>query len=498
MKDKKINDLDKINPSDEYQIRLKKLAKIKEEGTDPYPSTSKRNFFIGKVIENFDLLQQEKNIIIAGRVKGLRWHGGSCFGNLEDSTGQIQFYLKTDEIGKNKYDFFVNTIDVGDIIELNGSPFTTKKGEKTLLVKNSTILTKGLLPLPDKWHGLSDVEIRFRKRYLDLIASPEVKKVFEKRSKIIKFIRGYLDQHDFIEVDTPILQLQAGGAAAKPFITHHNALEIDLFLRIAPELYLKRLIVGGFERVYEIARCFRNEGIDFSHNPEFTQVEFYWAYKDYNFLMDFSEKLIKDMVEFINHNLIIEYESHKIDFSKKIPRLDYHDLIKKETGLDLDNYKTRYELAEAVKEKGLEPADNWGKGKIIDELFKKLIRPKIIEPIFLINHPLELSPLAKKIADRPNYVERFQLIVGKMELMNAFSELNDPLDQENRFKEQQKLKDAGDEETESNDLDFVEALKYGLPPTAGFGMGIDRLTLLLTNNHNIREVILFPTLKPEN
>jgi len=490
--------LEEPNPSDEYHIRLKKLARIKEEKINPYPSNCQRKFFIIEVLENFEKFAKEKDIVIAGRIRSLRLHGKSCFGHLEDGTTSIQFYLKEDELGKKEYNFFIDNLDVGDFLELGGELFTTKKGERTLLVKNYVLLAKSLLPLPAKWHGLTDIEIRFRKRYLDLIANPAVKKVFEKRSQIIKFIRNYLEKEGFIEVDTPILQPQAGGAAAKPFITHHNTLDLDLYLRIAPELYLKRLIVGGFEKVFEIARCFRNEGIDFSHNPEFTQVEFYWAYKDYNFLMDFTERFIKDLIKEINHSLIIEIENQKIDFNKKIPRIDYHDLIEKETKIDLDKYQTKYELAEAVKEKGIEIDEKWGKGKIIDELFKKFIRPKIINPIFLMNDPLELSPLAKRLTNRPNYVERFHLIINKMELVNAFSEINDPLDQEERFKEQQRLKEAGDEETESFDQDFLEALKYGLPPTAGFGLGIDRLTQLLTNSHNIREVILFPTLKPEN
>jgi len=486
-----------INPSDEYQIRLQKLVKIKEQKINPYPPVSQRSFYIKEIIENFEKLATEKNFIIAGRIISLRWHGKSCFGNLLDDSGKIQFYLKEDELGRDNYSFFIDQLDVGDILELKGGLFKTKKGEKTLLIKSYRLLSKSLLPLPAKWHGLEDVEIRFRKRYLDLIANPEAKEIFIKRSMIIKFIRNYLEKNNFLEVETPILQPQAGGAAAKPFSTHHNALGVDLFLRIAPELYLKRLIIGGFEQVFEIARCFRNEGIDFAHNPEFTQVEFYWAYKDYNFLMDFTENFIKDLIKAINGNLIIEVDGQKIDFAKKFPKLDYHDLIKKELKIDLDHYQTRFELSEALKEKGIKTETAWGKGKMIDELFKKFIRPKIIQPIFLINHPLELSPLAKKIYDRPNYVERFQLIVNKMEIVNAFSELNDPLEQNDRFVEQQKLKEAGDEETESMDNDFVEALKYGLPPTAGFGMGIDRLTTLLTNTHNLKEVILFPTLKPE-
>lgn len=497
MTTKEIKQNDEINPSAEYQIRLKKLEKIKEQKINPYPSVSKRNFFIAEILENFEKFNKEKNIIIAGRIISLRWHGKSCFGNLLDSTEKIQFYLKEDELGKKNYNFFIDQIDVGDIVELKGTLFTTKKGEKTLMVNDYTLLSKSLLPLPAKWHGLSDIEIRFRKRYLDLIANPAVKEIFIKRSKIIKFIRNYLEKQGFLEVDTPILQPQAGGAAAKPFITHHNALDIDLFLRIAPELYLKRLIIGGFEKIFEIGRCFRNEGIDFSHNPEFTQVEFYWAYQDYYSLMEFTERFVKDLIQEINGSLTVEYKNYKLDFSKKIPRIDYHDLIKKELEIDLDKYLTRYEIAVIAEEKGLTVDKAWGRGKIIDEMFKKFIRPEIIDPIFLINYPLELSPLAKKIESRPNYIEKFQLIVNKMEIVNAFGELNDPLDQEERFKEQQKLKEAGDEETESLDNDYIEALKYGLPPTAGFGMGIDRLTALLTNTHNIKEVILFPTMKPE-
>lgn len=489
---------EKINFSDEDKIRLSKLAKIKDNNVNPYPSLASRDFSIRQIITDFsELAQGERVVSLAGRIRSLRLHGGSCFAHLEDESGKMQLYFKKDELADGQYSFFTDCFDIGDFISVKGRLFITKKGEKTVLVKEFNLLTKALLPLPEKWHGLKDVEIRFRRRYLDLLANPEVKKIFETRGQLIQFIRNYLIKDGFLEVETPILQPVASGAIAKPFKTHHQALNTDLYLRIAPEIYLKELIIGGFEKVFEIARCFRNEGIDFAHNPEFTQIELYWAYQDYNFLMDYTEKLLLALVKEINQSTVIEYNNQKIDFQPPYPKVDFHEILLKETGIDLDglNFESLKEMAE---KKGLKTEKFWGKGKLADELFKKFIRPKLINPTYVINHPIELSPLAKKIINRPGYVERFQLIVGgRIELINAFSELNDPLDQEERFKQQQELNQKGDEEAMNKDEEFVEALKYGLPPTAGLGLGIDRLTNLLTKTHNIREVILFPVLKPE-
>ena len=487
-----------INPSDEYKIRLQRLEKIRDAGINPYPKEVKRTFLIVDVLSQFKQLEKsQKAVFIVGRLKSLRSHGNLTFAKLEDESNCIQIALSKKEMAEADYKNFLKMIDVGDFIQVKGNCFVTHKGEQSLLVRNWTLLTKSLMPLPEKWHGLSDVETRFRKRYLDLISNPEVKKIFDTRSRLIQFIRDYFIKEGFIEVDTPILQQVASGAIAKPFKTHHNALETEMYLRVAPELFLKELIVGGYEKVFEIARCFRNEGIDYSHNPEFTQIEFYWAYQDYEGLMKFMEKFMPAMVKEVVGKTQVEYDGQKIDFKGPYPRVDFREALLKETKIDLDKHDTK-SLVEEAKKKGLKVDKSWGKGKIADELYKAYVRPKMINPTYIINHPIELSPLAKKMADRPNYVERFQLIVGgRIELMNAFSELNDPIDQEERFKFQQELSQKGDDEAMGKDDEFVEALKYGMPPTAGLGMGIDRLVNILTNTHNIKEVILFPILKPE-
>ncbi|MFH0819844.1 MAG: lysine--tRNA ligase [bacterium] len=485
---------------DEEKDRLIKLKKIVSKGVLPYPSqVSHKRQPIEKIVLNFDKLSQaQETIILSGRLRSVRLHGGSSFAHLEDETGRIQLYFKKDTLGESLYDFLKDLVDIGDFIEVQGKLFTTHKGEKTLLVEKFTLLAKALLPLPEKWHGLSDIEIRYRKRYLDMIANPEVKKFFKIRSLVIKLLRSFFDERGFYEVETPILQPIPGGANARPFITHHNSLKTNFYLRIAPELYLKRLVIGGMEKVYEIGKCFRNEGIDWAHNPEFTQIEFYQAYADYNDFISLTEDLMVYLLEKLEKILSIEYQGKVINFKPPYPRLDFRQTLIKEIDLDIDKIKTKEELAKFAKKKGLKIEKSWGKGKIIDELYKEYVRPKIIQPTFIINHPIELSPLAKQIPGRPNYVERFQLLVGGgLELGNAFSELNDPLEQERRFLEQQKLRAAGDEEAQMIDSDFIEALKHGLPPAAGEGIGIDRLVALLTNNHNIKEIILFPTLRPK-
>ncbi|MDP2586545.1 MAG: lysine--tRNA ligase [Candidatus Komeilibacteria bacterium] len=485
--------------NDEYQIRLLRLKKIQQSGVEAYPKESDRSHMVQGLLDDFDALAaSEKVVNICGRIRSIRLHGGSCFINVEDESGKLQAYLKQDVLGDEQYVFFTDSFDIGDFIQVSGTLFTTKRGEKSLMVSGYKMLAKSLLPLPEKWHGLTDVETRFRQRYLDLLANPEVRQIFNKRSQIVQFIRNYFINLGFTEVDTPILQLLASGAIAKPFKTHHNALDTEMSLRVAPELYLKKLVVGGFEKVFEIARCFRNEGIDYSHNPEFTQIEFYWAYKDYNDLMVEMEKFLPALVKQVCGELTVDYDGNKINFAGPYPRVDFREALLEEAGIDLDKFDAD-SLAKEAKKKGLKVESTWGKGKLADELYKKFVRPKLINPTYIINHPIELSPLAKKIDDRPNYVERFQLIIGgRIELMNAFSELNDPLDQEERFKFQSELAERGDEEAMGNDDDFVNALKYGMPPTAGLGMGIDRLCNVLTNTHNIKEVILFPILKPED
>ncbi|MBU0624763.1 lysine--tRNA ligase [Patescibacteria group bacterium] len=483
---------------EESAVRLEKLNKIIAAGINPYPSASERSHTIERVLAHFSELEQSGDAItITGRIRAVRGHGGASFVDLEDGTGRIQIHLKRDRLGDSSYDLFEETFDHGDFIQVTGIVFVTKRGERSVSAKEVKLLTKALRPLPAKWHGLVDTEVRYRKRYMDLVANPEVRMNFIKRSLIVKTIREFLQEEGFIEVETPILQPLAGGATARPFITHHNALDIDLFLRIAPELYLKRLVVGGLERVFEIARCLRNEGIDHLHNPEFTQVEFYQAYADYNDLMDLTERLLPRIAKAINGSLSVEYNGETIDFTPPYPRIEFRQAIIDQGGPDIDQYTDRASLADAAREAGVEVAETDGCGDIMDNIYKKFVRPNLVNPTFVINHPVELSPLAKKIQGNEKYVERFQLVLGHgNELCNAFSELNDPIDQRSRFVEQEKLRAGGNEEAQRMDNDFIEALEIGLPPTAGFGLGIDRLTAIMTDSHSLKEVILFPTMRP--
>ncbi len=482
----------------EEEVREEKLKLIEEKGINPYPARCNCSLPISYVLDKFDeLAKSGEEVVVCGRIRSMRIHGGSSFADLEDESGKIQLYFKKDEIGDENYKFFTDLIDSADILEAKGYVFTTKKGEKSIKVREYRLLAKALLPLPEKWHGLTDTEIRYRKRYLDLLANKNVKNIFEKRSYMVREIRRFFDDRGFIEVETPILQPIPGGATARPFITHHNALDIDLYLRVAPELYLKRLIVGGFEKVYEIARCFRNEGIDREHNPEFTQIEFYQAWADYNDLMKLTEELFAYLVPKITGDIKIEFEGKEIDFTPPYRKVTFRDLLIEYADLDIDNLLDEEELIKEVVSRGVEVEKGWSRGKILDELYKELARPHLTGPVFLIDHPVELSPLAKKKEDNPRYVERFQLIIAGREVCNAFSELNDPIDQLERFKEQEEARQAGDDEAHRIDMDYVEALKHAMPPTAGFGMGIDRLASILTNSHNLKEVILFPTLKPK-
>jgi len=470
--------------------RLKKLENIKASGIDPYPAKTGSRIFIKDVLDRFDDLEKaKKEINLAGRLRSLRSHGGSAFADIEDADGQMQLFFKKDEMGERDYKFFSEDIDIGDFIWTSGELFKTQKGEKTLLVKKFKILTKALNQLPEKWHGLKDVEERFRKRYLDLLMNKEIGERFKLRSKIIKQLRAFFDAEGFVEVETPILQLLPGGALAKPFVTHLNALDMDLYLRIAPELYLKRLIVGGFEKVYEIGRNFRNEGMDKFHNPDFTELEFYWAYADYNDLMELTERMFVSLVP----DSQIEFQGQKINLAAPFKKISMRDLIFEDLKIDIDKADGKQIMAELEK-RGAKPEDD-KPCRAIDALFK-LIRPKLIQPTFVVDHPLEMSPLAKekKIEGlNKRYVERFQLIIGGIELINAWSELNNPEEQARRMEEQGKL--HGDEVR--YDQDFIEALEYGMPPTAGLGMGVDRLVQLLTDSPSIREVILFPTMKPK-
>ena len=482
--------------SDELrEVRLKKLEAMQKAGVLAYPSETKRTHKIEEALGDFaKLSKQAKEIILAGRIKSQRGHGGVTFLDIEDGTGKIQAFFKKDRVGEKSYKFFLDNFDIGDFIEARGVLFKTKAGEKTLEVAGYKILAKSLLPLPEKWKGLQDVEERFRKRYLDLIFSPEVKSKFELRSKIIKEIRAFLESEGFLDVETPVLQPIYGGAKAKPFKTHLNALNMDLYLRISPELYLKRLLVGGFEKVYEIGRVFRNEGMDRFHSPDFTVLEFYWAYADYKDLMKLTETLFETLLKKISGKTEIEYEGKKINFKTPWPRIEFSQLLKRETKINLEEISLEA-LKKEAKKLGADFEKGAQKAEIADEIYKKICRGNIWQPTFIINHPTGSFPLAKPLENDPKKLANFQLVAAGWELINAFSELNDPLEQKKRFQEQEKFYKAGLEEAQRQDLDFIEALEYGMPPAAGFGMGIDRLVALLTNSHSLREIILFPTMR---
>lgn len=486
---------------EEEIVRREKAVKLRGLGIDPYTASTQRDATCADAFSKFDDWSAEaKTITLAGRLRSIRAHGGAAFADLTDESGKLQLHIKSDVIGAEAFELFASMIDLGDFIEATGTLFVTKRGEKTLEVKSWKLLTKALLPMPEKWHGLSDVEVRYRKRHLDLIANEEVRGIFRMRSLIVRTIREFMHAEGFMEVETPILQTQAGGASARPFVTHHNALDMDLQLRIAPELYLKRLIVGGFEKVFEIARCFRNEGISFQHNPEFTQIEFYWAYATYEDLMTLTERLVSDVVSATQGGrMTVERDGVTLDFSAPFPRRKFYDLVKEGTGIDLEEVRDEDALKDTIKSKKLKiDLDGLvGFGEIVDALYKVCVRPGIIQPTFVIDYPAEMIPLAKRKHDQPDRIATVQLLVQGIEITKAYNELNDPLEQEARFMDEAKKKEAGSGEAMPADADFVEALKYGMPPTAGFGMGIDRLTALLTGAHSIKEVILFPTLRPE-
>ena len=478
--------------------RLKKLELLKEKGVDPFPASAKKSSDIAGVLGDFEKLSEKnKSLNIVGRIMALRAHGGSIFFDLNDGTGKIQAYIKKDEIGEESFSLFGDTADIGDFAGISGVPFVTKKNEKSIKVSSWKMLAKSLRPLPEKWHGLSDVEERFRKRYLDLLMNEDVHCRFVLRSKIISEIRKFLDKDGFLEVETPVLQTLAGGALAKPFKTHHNALDMDLYLRVAPELYLKRLLVGGVGKVYEIARNFRNEGIDTTHNPEFTMLESYETYRDAEYLMGFTENLLKKMiVNSIGENTV-KFGDNKINFGGEYPRVKYYDLFRRYALIAEPETASREDYALKAKQLGAEVKDFEGKEKIMDNIYKKICRPKLVQPTFIVDYPAGASPLAKRKEGNKDLIDRFQLVAGGYELINGFSELNDPIDQKERFKEQDKAKEKGDEEVSPSDEEYLEAMEYGMPPAAGFGLGIDRLVMLLTDTHNIKEVILFPTMRPK-
>lgn len=477
--------------------RLKKLSKLRERGINPYPIKSDRDFELSEVIKKFASFKKKKSITIAGRVMAVRTQGGLAFCDLNDGTASFQGLIKKDEAGDDAFDLFAETIDLGDFIELSGNLFVSKRGEKTLLAKKWTMLSKSLLPLPEKWHGLSDVEERFRKRYLDLIASPEVKGRFLLRSLIVSTLRKLLEKENFIEVETSILQSIAGGANAEPFKTHHNALDIDLYLRIAQEIDLKKLLVGGLPKIYEIGRNFRNEGIDVTHNPEFTTVEWYEAYSDAEKQRDFVEKIFKAIVKEVSGKTSFEFDGNEIDVKKKFGVVTYYDLLKRFALVNNPGQSSKEDLVLTASRLGVKIENGDSREKILDSIYKKTCRPKLIQPTFIVDYPSNMIPLAKRKENENDTVDAFQLVAGGMELVKAFSELNDPIDQEERFIRQEKDRAAGDKEAQTTDRSFIEALEHGMPPAGGVGFSIDRTTMLLGNVKNIREVILFPTLKPK-
>ena len=478
------------------QQRRKKLEQIRTQGINPHPYTYDVSHSSQTILNTFEELESSKTkVSIAGRIMTVRRHGKTSFAHMSDEAGQIQIYIRLDNVGERAFDLF-KLFDIGDIIGVMGPVFRTRTGEVTVMVESLTLLCKSLRPLPEKWHGLRDKEIRYRQRYLDLIMNPEVKETFRIRTEVIRVMRNFLDERGFLEVETPVLQPIYGGASARPFITHHNALDVDFYLRIADELYLKRLIVGGFEKVYEFAKDFRNEGMDRTHQPEFTQMELYQAYIDYNDLMALVEEMISTVADKVLGSMEFEYQGQHIDVSPPWQRMSLFESIKSYTDVDLYG-KSIDDLRTFCKERDLEVEDSYGAGKLIDEIYSEFVEPNLIQPTFITDHPVEMSPLAKRHRTNPHLTERFEPVIGGGEIGNAFTELNDPIDQRERFEMQRLLREAGDEEAQVLDEDFLRALEYGMPPTSGLGIGIDRLVMLFTDSPSIRDVILFPQMRPE-
>jgi len=476
----------------ETEARKANLEQLRKAKVNPYPSKVEKKQTAKECLEMMD-----KDVSTAGRLDSIRSHGKSTFADLRDSSGSIQVFFKSDEIGEKEYKL-IKLLNIGDYVQVKGKVFTTRAKETTILADSYKILVKTLLPVPDKWYGLKDVETRYRKRYLDMLLNEKVRKNLITRAQIVTNFREFMNSQGFLEVETPVLQAIPGGAAARPFETHYNILKQDMFLRISPELFLKRLIVGGFDKVYEIGRQFRNEGLSHMHNPEFTSMEFYWAYQDYQGIMEFTEKMIAQVVKKTLGKLKIKYQGNTIDLTPPFKRITFDELIKKDSGIDIYKYPKFEDLKKEVEKKSIDL--NWKDikvwAKLVDELYKKVSRPNINQPTFVIDQPLVLTPLAKAKEDEPEKAQRFQLVVGGgMEVVNAYTELNDPQEQEDRLKEQVKFAEKGWDESAMMDEDFIQALKYGLPPTAGWGLGIERFAMLLTDQYSIKEVIPFPTLK---
>lgn len=477
------------------KVRRDKLAELQAEGENPFDVTTyNQEYHTNDIIEKFDEMEG-KQVSIAGRLMSKRVMGKASFFDLRDRCGKVQLYVTRDDMGEEVYKKF-KRLDIGDLVGVTGEVFKTQKGEISVRTNGYTLLSKSLLPLPEKFHGLRDTDLRYRQRYVDLIVNPEVKRAFEIRSKVITAIRNYLDTRGYMEVDTPILNTIPGGAAARPFITHHNTLDIDMYMRIAPELYLKRLIVGGFERVYEMGRQFRNEGMDVKHNPEFTTMEVYEAYTDYEGMMNLTEDLISTVAQEVLGTTKITYQGTDIDLAPGWARMTMMESIKKFAGIDFAETTTDAEAEALAKSVGIEVEKGMTRGEIINLAFEEKVEDNLVQPTFIYEYPVEVSPLAKRYKDNPAFTERFEVFILGCEYGNAFSELNDPIDQKERFMKQVEKREKGDEEANMMDEDFVTALEYGMPPTGGLGIGIDRLIMLLTDSASIRDVLLFPTMKP--
>lgn len=479
------------------RARLAKLEKLRNLGIDPYPSRYNRTHSINEARELLLQKGEGEEVSVAGRIVALRRMGKASFLDLRDGSGKIQVYFRQDELGPERYEL-LKTLDLGDFLGVRGRLFRTKTGEITIQASEFTILSKSLRPLPEKWHGLTDVEKRYRQRYLDLLSNPEVRKIFLVRSRLINSLRYFLNQRGFVEVETPVLQPVAAGALARPFVTYHHTLEDTLYLRIALELYLKRLIIGGLDKVYEIGRVFRNEGLSTKHNPEFTLLESYEAYADYEHVMRMTEEMVFSAAREVLGDSQIEFGGHKIDLSPPWRRVTLRQAILDACGIDFEKFPDEDSLRREMEARGVDTQGIKGRGKLIDKLLSNFVEPKLIQPTFVLDYPVELSPLAKRKPGAEHLVERFEAFIGGMEIANAFTELNDPQDQRRRFEEQEALRRVlGDEEVERIDEDFLIALEHGMPPTGGLGIGIDRLTMLFTDQQSIREVILFPLLAPK-
>ncbi|MBT9173224.1 MAG: Lysine--tRNA ligase [Syntrophomonadaceae bacterium] len=480
--------------SEQELVRREKIMKLLSLGVNPYGEKYAVTHHAAEIISRFDALEG-RLIALSGRLMTIRSHGKASFANLQDESGQVQIYLRQDEVGEESYGIF-ELLDIGDLLGVSGEVFRTRRGEVTVSVKKWSLLAKALRPLPEKWHGLTNVDLRYRQRYLDLIVNPEVRKVFILRSKIVQGIRDYLNNRGFLEVETPVMHTLAGGASARPFATYHNALDMGLYLRIATELHLKRLIVGGLEKVYEMGRIFRNEGISTKHNPEFTSVEIYQANADYEDMMVLTEELVSSVAFSVCGSMQLDCQGQTLDLTPPWPRLTMLEAVKKFAGIDFREIGTAAEAVPAARQKGLTVKDGTPRGEVINEIFEEFVEPHLFQPIFILDYPVEVSPLAKRRGDDPAMTYRFEAFLGGSEVANAFTELTDPIDQRLRFEQQLSRRAAGDEEAHMMDEDFLQALEYGMPPTGGLGIGVDRLVMMLTDSSSIRDVILFPTMRP--